>query len=110
MLFQRGGMGAYLPKFDQGDDSMIEYQYIFLIKEFSSDWPSKISIFNDLNQLQDISLDEDYASICGMIEDKMKAALAQINEKGYALPYADDKRKLYKIGVNFDSETRTISE
>ncbi len=39
-----------------------------------------------------------------------KAALAQINENGYALPYAADKRKLFKIGVNFDSGTRTISE
>ena len=38
------------------------------------------------------------------------AALRQIEEKGYALPYAADKRKLYKIGVNFSSETGTIDD
>ena len=35
-------------------------------------------------------------------------ALAQIEEKQYALPFANDPRKLYKIGVNFSSETRRI--
>ena len=34
--------------------------------------------------------------------------LAQIEEKQYALPFANDPRKLYKIGVNFSSETRRI--
>ena len=38
------------------------------------------------------------------------AALRQIEEKGYALPYVADKRKLYKIGVNFSSDTGTIDD
>ena len=33
-------------------------------------------------------------------------ALRQIDEKLYALPFANDERKLFKIGVNFSSETR----
>ena len=37
-------------------------------------------------------------------------ALRQIEEKGYARPYATDSRKLFRIGVNFSSETGTISE
>lgn len=37
-------------------------------------------------------------------------ALRQIEEKGYALPFGKDARKLYKIGVNFSSETRGIEE
>ena len=37
-------------------------------------------------------------------------ALLQIEEKGYALPYAADQRKLIKIGVNFDSKERNLSE
>mgnify|MGYP000890364033 FL=1 len=37
-------------------------------------------------------------------------ALRQIEEKGYALPFAKDPRKLYKIGVDFSSETRGIEE
>jgi hypothetical protein len=37
-------------------------------------------------------------------------ALAQIEEKGYALPYAADKRKVYKIGASFESETRVLKD
>ena len=36
--------------------------------------------------------------------------LQQIEDKGYALPYAADPRRLYKIGVNFSSERRCIGE
>ena len=39
-----------------------------------------------------------------------QAALDQINERGYATPFAIDPRKLYKIGVSFSSATRGISE
>ena len=37
-------------------------------------------------------------------------ALAQIDSKQYAIPFQADGRKVYKIGVNFDSATRTIGE
>ena len=36
--------------------------------------------------------------------------LAQIEEKGYARPYEADKRKLFKVGTVFSSETGTICE
>mgnify|MGYP002672982296 CR=1 FL=1 len=35
-------------------------------------------------------------------------ALAQIEDKGYARPFADDPRPLFKIGVNFSTATRRI--
>ena len=37
-------------------------------------------------------------------------ALAQIDEQGYAMPYSADKRKLFKIGVNFSSSEKNITE
>ncbi len=37
-------------------------------------------------------------------------ALQQIEDRGYALPYAGDARTLYKIGCSFSSETGTIEE
>ena len=37
-------------------------------------------------------------------------ALAQIESKQYAIPYQADGRKIVKVGVNFDSATRTIGE
>lgn len=37
-------------------------------------------------------------------------ALLQIEQKGYALEYSSDTRKVYKVGASFSSETGTISE
>ena len=37
-------------------------------------------------------------------------ALAQIDSKDYALPYEADHHPIVKVGVNFDSATRTIGE
>ena len=37
-------------------------------------------------------------------------ALRQIEEKGYALRFAGDDREVFKIGVNFSSETRNIEK
>ena len=37
-------------------------------------------------------------------------ALAQIEERGYALPYAADPRKVYKVGISFSSETGTVND
>ena len=36
------------------------------------------------------------------------AALAQIEAKGYAAPYATDERKLFRIGLNFSTEAKQI--
>ena len=43
-------------------------------------------------------------------EKSAQEALAQIDERGYLLPYAADGRKLYKVGVNFSEKTQTIGE
>ncbi|MCR5293868.1 MAG: ATP-binding protein [Lachnospiraceae bacterium] len=37
-------------------------------------------------------------------------ALAQIEEKNYAAPYAADSRRLIRVGVSFDSEKRALEE
>ena len=35
--------------------------------------------------------------------------LRQIEDRGYAKPYAADRRKIIKIGINFDSKERTLT-
>ncbi|MDO4511858.1 MAG: PD-(D/E)XK nuclease domain-containing protein [Bacteroidales bacterium] len=37
-------------------------------------------------------------------------AIRQIDEKGYLVPYSADGRRLFKIGVNYDSAKRTLGE
>ena len=42
-------------------------------------------------------------------DDTADAALEQIDSKDYALSFAADHRKIFKIGVSFDSATRKLS-
>ena len=42
------------------------------------------------------------------INESAEAALKQIEDKQYAKSFESDKRKLYKIGVNFSTSTRRI--
>jgi len=42
------------------------------------------------------------------IDKSADIALQQIEEKGYARPFAHDSRKLFKIGLNFSTEKRCI--
>ena len=44
------------------------------------------------------------------LDGSAEEALQQIEDKQYALPYLQDKRKLHKIGVNISSVTRTVDE
>ena len=37
-------------------------------------------------------------------------ALQQIEEKGYALPFSSDPRQLFKIGINFSTDTKLIDD
>ena len=37
-------------------------------------------------------------------------ALTQVEAKGYALPYQADTRQVFKIGVSFRSEERSLVE
>ena len=44
------------------------------------------------------------------VDGSAEEALRQIDSRGYLVPYTADGRKLVKVGVNFDSATRTVSE
>ena len=44
------------------------------------------------------------------LDGTAEEALQQIHDKHYALPFASDRRKLLKIGVNFSAETRNIEK
>lgn len=54
---------------------------------------------------------KDYIYIFEFKLDKTaEEALRQIEEKGYACPFASDQRTLYKIGVNFSSAKRCVDD
>ena len=52
---------------------------------------------------------KDYVYIMELkVDGNANEALRQIEEKGYDRPFADDQRKLFKIGVSFSKENRRI--
>ena len=54
---------------------------------------------------------QDYIYIFEFKRDGTAAeAIRQINTKGYANEYAGDKRKLFKIGCNFSTESGTVDD
>jgi hypothetical protein len=54
---------------------------------------------------------KDYVYILEFKIDKTAdEALRQIEQKGYARPFAANPRPLYKIGVNFDSQKRCVDD
>ena len=44
------------------------------------------------------------------LDGSAEQALQQIEEKQYALPFTADSRKVFRIGVNFSSDTRNIDK
>ena len=53
----------------------------------------------------------DYVYIMELkIDRTADEALQQIEEKGYASPFATDSRQLFKIGINFDTATKQIND
>ena len=44
------------------------------------------------------------------LDGSAEAALRQIDDKGYLVPYSADGRRLVKVGVNYSSEERTLTE
>jgi hypothetical protein len=44
------------------------------------------------------------------IDSSADIALKQIEDKGYATPYLSDGREIIKLGLNFSTEIRTISD
>ena len=53
----------------------------------------------------------DYVYILELkINQTAAVALQQIEEKGYAEHFASDARQLFKIGINFSTETKLIDD
>ena len=44
------------------------------------------------------------------VDKPAQEALQQIEDKGYAVPFTSDSRRVFKIGVSFDSGQRTLAQ
>jgi len=44
------------------------------------------------------------------LDKSAEEALAQIDDKAYALPWRQDGRHVFKVGINFSIKERTVTE
>lgn len=88
------------------------FQYTFyLIMRLISVYTVYIEKLQSQGRVDCIVETPDYVYIFEFkLDGTASEALRQINEKGYALEYASDKRRIYKIGAVFSSETGTIAD
>ena len=78
-------------------EKYLQFVFITGVTKFS-----KISIFSDLNQLEDISFDEDYAGICGIKQEEMLGTFAsEIHKMAEGLEMTDDEC-LKKLKETYD--------
>ena len=92
----------------KAEDAYLKFVFLTGVTKFS-----KVSVFSDLNQLVDISLDKQFAEICGISETELLQnfqpeikALAEANNLTYEQAFAKLK-KLYD-GYNFAKESADI--
>lgn len=58
-----------------------------------------------------IIIDEYDAPLLDVVhEEENLATIQQIDDKGYLIPYSADGKRMFKIGINFDSNQRTITD
>lgn len=113
-------------------------EFLKLLSSFLSDIPNQLhkyvaryenyyhTIFYCLTTLMGLDVEAEYSTSEGFIDMVVKTAdyiyiielkingtaedaIAQIENKHYAAPFASDPRKLVKIGLGFSSETHNIS-
>lgn len=58
-----------------------------------------------------VIIDEYDAPLLDVVhKEENLATIQQIDDKGYLIPYSADGKRMFKIGINFDSNQRTITD
>ena len=96
-------------------DEYLKFVFLTGVTKFSH-----VSIFSDLNHMTDLTLDPNYANICGITQEELETCFAPeiesiSKETGrgrgeYLLPWQGSGKRLFKVGVSFDREKRNIGE
>lgn len=90
-------------------DAELYFQNAFFIVMRMLGFYTKVERPTSESRMDMVIETKDYVYIVEFkLDGTPEEALRQIEEKGYAKPFAMDKRKLYRIGVNFSLEKRSI--
>lgn len=90
-------------------DAELYFQNAFFIVMRMLGFYTKVERPTSESRMDMVIETKDYVYIVEFkLDGTPEEALRQIEEKGYAKPFAMDSRKLYRIGVNFSLEKRSI--
>ena len=78
-------------------DPYLKYVFLTGITKFS-----QLSIFSELNNIKNISMDEPYAAICGITEDEMLTQMKEDMERLAAKLNISSEEVLLKLKENYD--------
>ena len=78
-------------------DPYLRYVFLTGITKFS-----QLSIFSELNNIENISMDEQYAAVCGVTEEEMRTQMDADLEAFAAKLHTDKEGLLAKLKANYD--------
>ena len=88
----------------KAEDAHLKFVFITGVTKFS-----KVSIFSDLNQLEDISFDVDYSAICGItdkeiVKNLMPEIESMARERNLSIDDCKDRLKYQYDGYHFSAD------
>ena len=103
-------MFADIP-YELARDREVHYQNILYIIFKLMGFYVQVEYHTNRGRINLVLQTQDYVYIMEFkLNGSAEEALAQIRAKGYAEPFAKDKRTVYRIGVNFSDEIRNIQD
>ena len=95
--------------YEMARDVELHYQNVLFIVFRLAGLYTQVEYHTSRGRIDMVVQTADYVYVMEFkLDGSAEQALQQIEEKQYALPFAADSRKVFRIGVNFSSETRNI--
>ena len=95
--------------YEMAKDIELHYQNVLFIVFRLTGLYTQVEYHTSRGRIDMVVQTADYVYVMEFkLDGSAEQAIEQIEERQYDLPFAKDRRKVYKIGVNFSSETRNI--
>ena len=95
--------------YEMAPERELHYQNVLFIVFKLIGFYTKVEYHTSRGRIDLVLQTDDYIYVMDFkLNGTAEEALAQIEERGYAKPFASDPRRLFKIGVNFSDLTRNI--
>ncbi|MDR0939503.1 MAG: ATP-binding protein, partial [Mediterranea sp.] len=97
--------------YEKKSDNESRFETIFYIIFTLMGQLTRTQVKTSAGRVDVVITNKDYVYLFELkVDSTPEEALAQIDAKGYAIPYEADGRTIVKVGINYDKETRGIAE